>query len=130
MGLSLAKMQAFFLELGEKPFRASQTLKWIHQRGVIDIDTMTDISKPLREKMKSVAEIRLPHITQELRSADGSCKWIVQVESGSSVEMVFIPEAGRGTLCISSQAGWQACAKPASREQRGHDGHGRAALEL
>ena len=105
MGLSLAKMQAFFLELGEKPFRASQTLKWIHQRGVIDIDTMTDISKPLREKMKSVAEIRLPHITQELRSADGSCKWIVQVESGSSVEMVFIPEAGRGTLCISSQAG-------------------------
>ncbi|MDO8273177.1 MAG: 23S rRNA (adenine(2503)-C(2))-methyltransferase RlmN [Gammaproteobacteria bacterium] len=105
MGLSLTKMQAFFLELGEKPFRASQTLKWIHQRGVTDIDAMTDISKPLREKMKSVAEIRLPQITQEYRSADGSCKWIVQVESGSSVEMVFIPEAGRGTLCISSQAG-------------------------
>jgi len=105
MGLSLPKMQAFFHELGEKPFRASQTLKWIHQRGVIDIDLMTDISKPLREKMKTVAEIRPPLITQEYRSADGSCKWIVQVESGSSVEMVFIPEAGRGTLCVSSQAG-------------------------
>jgi len=105
MGLSLPKMQAFFHELGEKPFRASQTLKWIHQRGVIDIDLMTDISKPLREKMKAVAQIRPPLITQEYRSADGSCKWIVQVESGSSVEMVFIPETGRGTLCVSSQAG-------------------------
>jgi 23S rRNA (adenine2503-C2)-methyltransferase len=105
MGLSLPKMQAFFHDLGEKPFRASQTLKWIHQRGVIDIDLMTDISKPLREKMKAVAEVRPPLITQEYRSADGSCKWIVQVESGSSVEMVFIPEAGRGTLCVSSQAG-------------------------
>ena len=105
MGLSLPKMQAFFHDLGEKPFRASQTLKWIHQRGVIDIDLMTDISKPLREKMKAVAEVRPPLITQEYRSADGSCKWIVQVERGSSVEMVFIPEAGRGTLCVSSQAG-------------------------
>jgi len=105
LGLSLPKMQAFFHELGEKPFRASQTLKWIHQRGVIDIDLMTDISKPLRERMKAVAEVRPPLITQEYRSADGSCKWIVQVESGSSVEMVFIPESGRGTLCVSSQAG-------------------------
>src|SRR5690606_6558796 len=98
-------MEAFFAELGEKPFRATQTLKWIHQRGVVDIDEMTDISKALREKMKAVADIRPPLITQELRSADGSCKWIVQVASGSSVEMVFIPEAGRGTLCVSSQAG-------------------------
>jgi 23S rRNA (adenine2503-C2)-methyltransferase len=72
---------------------------------VIDIDLMTDISKPLRERMKAVAEVRPPLITQEYRSADGSCKWIVQVESGSSVEMVFIPESGRGTLCVSSQAG-------------------------
>ncbi len=105
MGLSLPKMQAFFHDLGEKPFRASQTLKWIHQRGVVDIDAMTDISKALRDRMKEVAEIRLPEITQEFRSTDGSCKWIVQVASGSSVEMVYIPEAGRGTLCISSQAG-------------------------
>jgi 23S rRNA (adenine2503-C2)-methyltransferase len=105
LGLSLPKMQAFFHELGEKPFRASQTMKWIHQRGITDIDQMTDISKPLREKMKEAANIVLPEITQELRSSDGSCKWIVQVASGSSVEMVYIPEAGRGTLCISSQAG-------------------------
>ena len=84
LGLSLPKMQAFFHDLGEKPFRASQTLKWIHQRGVLDIDQMTDISKPLREKMKSVAKIRPPVITQELRSADGSCKWIVQVLEGEN----------------------------------------------
>ncbi|MEZ5527164.1 MAG: 23S rRNA (adenine(2503)-C(2))-methyltransferase RlmN, partial [Gammaproteobacteria bacterium] len=71
LGLSLPKMQAFFAELGEKPFRATQTLKWIHQRGVVDIDEMTDISKVLREKMKAVAEIRPPLITQELRSSDG-----------------------------------------------------------
>jgi 23S rRNA (adenine2503-C2)-methyltransferase len=105
LGLSLPKLQAFYAELGEKPFRASQTLKWIHQRGVVDIDQMTDISKVLREKIKAVAEIRLPLITQELLSKDGSCKWIVQVASGSSVEMVYIPESGRGTLCVSSQAG-------------------------
>ena len=105
LGLSLPQMQDFFLELGEKPFRASQTMKWIHQRGIIDIDQMTDISKPLREKMKAKADVVPPVITQELLSTDGSCKWIVQVASGSSVEMVFIPEAGRGTLCISSQAG-------------------------
>src|SRR5690606_41959939 len=92
MGLSLPRMQAFFVDIGEKPFRASQVLKWIHQRGVIDIDAMTDISKPLREKMKVLAEIRLPEITQELRSADGSCKWIVKDASGSSGEMVYIAE--------------------------------------
>jgi 23S rRNA (adenine2503-C2)-methyltransferase len=105
MGLSLQKMQAFFHGLGEKPFRASQVMKWIHQRGVLDVDAMTDISKALRDRLKAVAEVRPPVIVEEHRSADGSCKWIVQVESGSRVETVYIPEAGRGTLCISSQAG-------------------------
>jgi len=80
-------------------------MKWIHQRGVLDLDAMTDISKNLREKLKSIAEIRMPAIIEEYDSSDGCVKWIVEVESGSSVEMVFIPEAGRGTLCISSQAG-------------------------
>lgn len=105
LGLSLPKMQAFFHELGEKPFRASQMMKWIHQRGVIDIDAMTDISKGLREKLKEIAEIRLPVVVEEFLSVDGSCKWIIQVASGSQIETVYIPEAGRGTLCISSQAG-------------------------
>lgn len=104
-GLSLANLRALFVDIGEKPFRADQILKWIHQRGVLDIDQMTDISKNLREKLKQSTEVSLPKILEDYKSDDGSHKWIVEVASGSRVEMVFIPEAGRGTLCISSQAG-------------------------
>jgi 23S rRNA (adenine2503-C2)-methyltransferase len=104
-GLSLAKLRALFVDAGEKPFRAEQVMKWIHQRGVLDIDLMTDISKGLREKLKLTTEISLPKVLEDYKSDDGSHKWIVEVASGSRVEMVFIPEAGRGTLCISSQAG-------------------------
>lgn len=98
-------MRALFEGLGEKPFHADQILKWIHQRGVTDLDAMTDISKSLRSKLKDAAEIRFPTIVEDYASDDGSKKWIVEVTSGSRVEMVFIPEATRGTLCISSQAG-------------------------
>lgn len=104
-GLSLANLRALFADLDEKPFRAYQILKWIHQRGVLDIDAMTDISKDLREKLKQTSDISLPKILEDYKSEDGSRKWIVEVASGSHVEMVFIPESGRGTLCISSQAG-------------------------
>ncbi len=104
-GLSLEKLRVLFADMGEKPFRAQQVTKWIHQRGVLDLDAMTDISKPLRDRLKLTTCISLPRIVDEFASADGSRKWIMQVASGSSVEMVFIPEAGRGTLCISSQAG-------------------------
>ncbi len=104
-GLGLAELRAMFVDLNEKPFRAEQILKWIHQRGVLDIDAMTDISKDLREKLKQTTEISLPKILEDFKSEDGSQKWIVEVTSGSHVEMVFIPESGRGTLCISSQAG-------------------------
>ncbi|MCB1672627.1 MAG: 23S rRNA (adenine(2503)-C(2))-methyltransferase RlmN, partial [Pseudomonadales bacterium] len=105
LGLSLPKMQAFFADLGEKPFRATQMMRWIHQRGVTEIEQMTDISKALRSRVAEIAEIRLPEIVNEYHSVDGCRKWIIEVESGSRVECVFIPEAGRGTLCISSQAG-------------------------
>lgn len=105
VGLSLPKMQAFFVELGEKPFRASQVMRWIHQRGVTEIDQMTDISKSLRSRLGELAEIRLPRIIKQYHSVDGCLKWIIEVASGSRVESVFIPESGRGTLCISSQAG-------------------------
>ncbi len=104
-GLSRSHMRALFEGLGEKPFHADQILKWIHQRGVTDLDAMTDISKSLRSKLKDAAEIRFPTIVEDYASDDGSKKWIVEVTSGSRVEMVFIPEANRGTLCISSQAG-------------------------
>lgn len=105
IGLSRQQMEAFLLEQGEKPFRAIQLLKWIHQFGVTDFDEMTNISKTLRARLKACAEVRPPKIRQRLDASDGCYKWIVEVESGSSVETVYIPEAGRGTLCISSQAG-------------------------
>jgi len=105
LGMSLPKMQAYFVSIGEKPFRAVQLMKWIHQRGVTDLDAMTDISRGLRDKLREQTEICLPTIVEEFLASDGCYKWIVQVASGSRVETVFIPEATRGTLCISSQAG-------------------------
>ncbi|MAM70928.1 MAG: 23S rRNA (adenine(2503)-C(2))-methyltransferase RlmN [Gammaproteobacteria bacterium] len=105
LGLSKSKMEAFLQTLGERPFRAIQLMKWIHQQGVTDFDQMSNISKELRAKLKECAEVRPPLIKDCFAAKDGCFKWIVEVESGSSVETVFIPEAGRGTLCISSQAG-------------------------
>jgi 23S rRNA (adenine2503-C2)-methyltransferase len=104
-GLSRFHMRALFTELGEKPFHADQVLKWIHQRGITDLEAMTDISKSLRSKLVEATQISFPTIVEDYKSDDGSRKWIVEVTSGSRVEMVFIPEATRGTLCISSQAG-------------------------
>ena len=104
-GLTLSGLTCLFEDLGEKPFRASQVMKWIHQRGVTDINLMSDISKVLRERLYEIGEIRLPDVRDEFFSTDGSRKWIVEVASGSRVEMVYIPEESRGTLCISSQAG-------------------------
>ena len=105
VGLSRDQLINLFDELGEKRFRADQVMRWIHQRGVTEISAMTDISKPLREQLSKISEITLPHILESLVSVDGSHKWIVEVGSGSKIEMVYIPESRRGTLCISSQAG-------------------------
>ncbi len=105
MGLSEEKMIAFFASLGEKSFRASQVLKWIHQMGVIDFDAMTNISKALRSRLQDVAEIRLPEVIEQLDSSDGTRKFLIRVDGGSAIETVFIPDGERGTLCVSSQIG-------------------------
>ena len=105
LGLSRDKMKALFSELGEKPFRAQQIMQWLHQRGELDLNAMTDISKSLRGQLEQSVDIRLPKIVADYPSDDGSHKWVIEVASGSRVEMVFIPESGRGTLCVSSQAG-------------------------
>lgn len=105
VGLSRDKMKALFSEIGEKPFRAQQIMQWIHQRGELDLNAMTDISKSLRGQLEQSVDIRLPKIVADYPSDDGSHKWVIEVASGSRVEMVFIPEGGRGTLCVSSQAG-------------------------
>jgi 23S rRNA (adenine2503-C2)-methyltransferase len=105
LGLSAEKLGLFFAELGEKPFRVTQVLKWIHQRGVIDFEQMTDLSKALREKLAEKAVVRLPELVTKHDSVDGTCKWLIRTESGDCVEAVYIPEDGRGTLCVSSQVG-------------------------
>ncbi len=105
LGLSQAKMEAFFETIGEKKFRATQVLKWIHQMGVDDFDQMSNISKALREKLKRLAEVRPPEVIKQLDSADGTRKLLIRVEGGSAVEAVLIPDGDRGTLCVSSQVG-------------------------
>ncbi len=105
LGLSPDKLREFVCGLDEKPFRATQLLKWMHHRGVADFAAMTDISKSLRERLSEVAEIRAPEVVEELQSKDGTRKWIIRVEGGSCIETVMIPEQGRRTLCVSSQVG-------------------------
>jgi len=98
-------LETYFTELGEKPFRATQLLKWIYQFGVDDFTEMNNFSKSLREKLAEVAEIKFPDIVEEQHSDDGTIKWLLRLDSGNSIETVFIPEGERGTLCISSQVG-------------------------
>jgi 23S rRNA (adenine2503-C2)-methyltransferase len=100
-----AALREYFAALGEKPFRAEQVLQWMHHYGVDDFDAMTNVSKALREKLKQCAEVRAPHVVLDQTAADGTRKWLLRVDSGNSIETVFIPEEGRGTLCVSSQAG-------------------------
>ncbi len=105
LGLPLAAMEQYFLELGEKKFRAQQVLKWIHHHGVTDIDEMSNLGKVLREKLKTVAEICPPEIVSQHDSSDGTRKWAIRVEGGGLVEAVLIPDGKRATLCVSSQVG-------------------------
>ncbi len=112
-------LQAFFAEIGEKPFRASQVLKWIYQFGVDDFSAMTNLSKSLREKLAQQAQIRLPDIVTEHRSHDGTMKWVLKVDDKNGIETVFIPEADRGTLCISSQVGCALDCRFCSTAQQG-----------
>jgi 23S rRNA (adenine2503-C2)-methyltransferase len=105
LNLDQSGLQAFFVEQGEKAFRATQVMKWIYQFGVDDFDAMTNLGKGLREKLQQVSEIRPPEVVSEQRSADGTIKWLLRVDNGNCIETVFIPEDHRGTLCISSQVG-------------------------
>ena len=98
-------LEGFFLDRGEKVFRASQIMKWIYERGVTDFADMTNLSKDLRSGLRDSASIRLPEVVADQVSADGSRKWLLRFADGNCIETVFIPEADRGTLCVSSQVG-------------------------
>ena len=118
MNLTRAQMREFFAELGEKPFRADQLVKWIYHFGEDNFDNMTNLNKKLREKLKSVAEIKAPEVAVEQRSTDGTIKWAMQV-GDQQVDTVSIPEADRATLCVSSQVGCALACTFCSTAQQG-----------
>jgi len=115
-------LAAFCAGLGEKPFRATQLFRWIHQRGEADFSAMTDLAKSLRDKLAVSAHIAAPALLSQHASVDGTIKWLFDVGGGDAVEAVFIPETDRGTLCISSQAG---CAVGCRFCSTGHQGFSR-----
>jgi len=122
LGMPRKKMEAFFAEMGEKPFRAKQVMQWIHQYGVSNFDEMTNISKSLRTKLKEICEIKAPEVIYQNISSDGTRKWVMKMPGGSSIETVLIPEGNRGTLCVSSQIG---CALDCSFCSTGKQGFNR-----
>jgi 23S rRNA (adenine2503-C2)-methyltransferase len=122
LGLPRSELEQLFVSIGEKPFRARQLMKWIYARGVLDPAQMTDLGIALRHDLAARAPIRLPAITAVQESADGTVKWGLDAGAGQAIETVFIPEPGRGTLCVSSQVG---CAMDCSFCATGHQGFNR-----
>ena len=122
LDFDLEALAAFCEGLGEKRFRATQLFRWIHQRGARDFDQMTDLARSLREKLKTTARIDGLSVIDQQESADGTLKWLFDVGAGDAIEAVFIPEDGRGTLCLSSQAG---CAVGCRFCSTGHQGFSR-----
>jgi len=105
LGLSPAALADFFAQRGEKPFRARQVSRWVHQRFVADVAAMSDLAKALREKLAAECAIEGPTVIRDTTASDGTRKWLLEAGNGNAVESVYIPEDDRGTLCISSQAG-------------------------
>lgn len=102
---SIVSLQALLKEWGEPRFRAKQLVQWIHQRGVTDFDAMTDLSKSFRETLKREACVNTPEVALRQDAKDGTVKWLLKLDGGNMIEMVYIPERDRGTLCVSSQVG-------------------------
>lgn len=98
-------MEDYFSTLGEKSFRASQVIQWIHQKGVSDVQQMTNISQALRDHLQNNTVIHAPEVVYDATSVDGTRKWLLQLDDGNRIETVYIPEDDRGTLCVSSQVG-------------------------
>ena len=103
--LDRAGLQRFFIGIGEKKFRAEQVMKWLYHHQVDRFDAMTDVGKALRTRLEACAELVLPKVLHEQQSADGTSKWVLALPGGNAIEMVYIPETSRGTLCVSSQVG-------------------------
>ena len=122
LDFDLEGLTAFCGSLGEKPFRAVQLFRWMHQKGESDFERMSDLAKSLRHKLAGIADVRGLRLLSEHVSADGTVKWLFDVGGGNAIETVFIPEEDRGTLCVSSQAG---CAVGCRFCSTGHQGFSR-----
>jgi len=122
LDLDLDALSATCERLGEKRFRAVQLFRWIHQRGAAEFGQMTDLAKSLRDQLATQAVVAAPALLNEQASVDGTTKWLFDVGGGNAVESVYIPEAERGTLCVSSQAG---CAVGCRFCSTGHQGFSR-----
>ncbi len=122
LNFGLQAMGEYMQSLGEPRFRGQQLIQWIHQRGVTDFDAMTNLSKACREKLNEIAEIKFPEVILNHASHDGTYKWLLKLNGGNAIETVFIPERGRGTLCVSSQVG---CALNCSFCSTGKEGFNR-----
>jgi 23S rRNA (adenine2503-C2)-methyltransferase len=122
LDLDMAGLKAWLAQIGEKPFRANQLLRWIYARGESDFAAMTDLARAFRERLPEVAEIRLPKIVSDKISDDGTRKFLMDVGASNLIETVFIPEADRGTLCVSTQVG---CALDCSFCSTGKQGFNR-----
>jgi len=122
LGMTRPQLEQFFEQMGEKRFRAQQIMKWMYHQGVDNFDEMTNVGNALRSRLSEIAEIRVPKVTEESHSEDGTHKWVVQLDGGSHVETVLIPEGKRATLCVSSQIG---CALDCSFCSTGKQGFNR-----
>ncbi len=109
----------YFSSIGERPFRSSQLLQWIHKRGVVDFAAMTNLSKSLRLSLADSSTIETPEILHTEKSTDGTIKWLLKVDEKNAIETVFIPEDNRGTLCVSSQVGCPLDCKFCATAQQG-----------
>jgi 23S rRNA (adenine2503-C2)-methyltransferase len=122
LGADRETLEQFFQDLGEKKFRATQVMKWIHQLGVTDFQEMNNLSKSLRNQLDDLARVKQLEVAQDHLSADGTRKWLLRLDDGNHIETVFIPEDDRGTLCVSSQVG---CALDCSFCATGRQGFNR-----
>jgi len=138
LGLNRNQFETLCADMGEKPFRARQMMRWMHQSGVADFELMTDVSRAFREQMAAGAVIAAPTVLRDTTAPDGTRKWLFDVGTGNAIEAVYIPEGDadddapaegvaqgrryRGTLCVSSQAG---CALECSFCATGRQGFNR-----
>jgi len=122
LGLDRDALEGFFAGIGERPFRATQVMKWLHQQGVAEFQSMSNLAKILRARLTDIAAVTPPVVRADRASRDGTRKWLLGLPRGDAVETVFIPEPGRGTLCVSSQVG---CALDCSFCATGKQGFGR-----